>query len=161
MTQPTSPGAPASDVMAVEQLRTLIEDTTANVSQETEDGEGYQAFALSPEQARAALMDEFPSVVFERDVNSAGVPMRRVVARTEWHVDPAPPAAHVRKGDIVRYVDREKGDRSDWRVISVPFKALDPGESLLFLSLPEWDDELFVNTSARLVTIVSRPANAV
>lgn len=90
-TLPTSPGSVTSDPMAVERLRRLLSDGIDSAALDGEDGEGYAARVLSVETAVEAALGLLVSATFVHDVNSAGVPMRQVVAYGEWEMDPNPP----------------------------------------------------------------------
>lgn len=46
-------------------------------------------------------------IAWERSVNSAGVPVRRYVARSAWEVDPAAPADHHKVVGVLRRVLEE------------------------------------------------------
>lgn len=70
--------SPTNDVMALERLRTLLTEAI--------DKPGIDSPAEHAEDALTAL----PAARFERTVNDAGVPMRRVVACGEWEMDPCP-----------------------------------------------------------------------
>lgn len=80
MSSPIDPGHPEPDVMAVERLRTYVSEWFEMIGHLGD----ITAHSLTP-------ADLFRSVQFQRDVNSAGVPLRRVVAYGAWEVDPDVP----------------------------------------------------------------------
>lgn len=85
----TDPAVPAPDVLAVERFRTVLTDSVV-WAQRNETSEVDSVLA------------EFPSAQFVHDVNSAGVPVRRLVVHGEWEVDPNPPKVDPRLGEAAR-----------------------------------------------------------
>lgn len=159
MTTPTNPGSPRMEPLAFERLRTLIAD---------ELGEKPYASDLALRLATQL----FSSMRFDHDINSHGVPARRVLAYGQWEVDPNPPKHHVQTGDIVCFVEHEDGEVETlnygrvppgqaWTVSGVLFKALDPSSSLLKLKLPEWPDSSFITALGGNVVIMKRPHSKV
>jgi hypothetical protein len=144
----TDPGVPTPDVLALGRFEDVLYEATAGAGGEQTAGDVI-----------SALRDAFPSAQFVQDVNSVGVAVRRLVIHGEWEVDPNPPThPEVRTGDRVAYRDPSFDFYDDWEVRAVPFQAADPADSLVLLARPEWGPDLFVNTTARWVRIVSRPA---
>lgn len=79
----TDPGTPTPDVLAVERFRTIASDAIGET--------GYDAYGhgeeADPDIAASKILSQFPSAQFVRDVNSAGVAVRRLVMYGEWEVD--------------------------------------------------------------------------
>lgn len=78
-----SPGAPATEPLAVETARTAIAELVLP-AMDQEDAE----VAENDSAAIGALFADAHTITWERDVNSAGVPVRRYAARGEWVIDP-------------------------------------------------------------------------
>lgn len=108
MTEVKTPGAPETDVLARNAARNAIAAHIENMEPEAEGG--YLADLL--------LNDLIEAVTWERDVNSAGVAVRRYVLRGEWEVDPTAKTAQIVRGDVVIYQDR-RDDGREWTVENV------------------------------------------
>jgi hypothetical protein len=80
---------PATDPLAHERFRTTLADAIGET--------GYDAYAAGsdadPDVSASKVLDAFPEAHFEREINGAGVAMRRVVAVGVWEVDPVQPSA--------------------------------------------------------------------
>lgn len=85
LTAPQASGDIPSDPMAVERLRTLIVEALIA----PHSGVDLHEIAASA-AAKEIRLEVLRNVTFQHDVNSAGVPMRRVVAYGEWEIDPEP-----------------------------------------------------------------------
>lgn len=79
MRVPEDPGAPESDELARNAARNGIRDML--------DGGGGDGVSAGRAGPVADHLARYHSVTFERDVNSAGVPVRRYAMRGEWVVD--------------------------------------------------------------------------
>jgi hypothetical protein len=85
----TDPGAPRTDELA----RNAALHALADAIRAGSDGVGANGEWHFPEPedlAAGALPDLADSILWETDVNSAGVPVRRYVLRGAWEVNPAP-----------------------------------------------------------------------
>jgi hypothetical protein len=82
MTEIKDPGAPRTDELARNAALHALADTINDGMPHSYDL-GYEDF----EVAAKAITDTH-SVTWERDVNGAGVPVRRYVMWSEWTVDP-------------------------------------------------------------------------
>jgi hypothetical protein len=99
MTEIQDPGVPRTDPMA--------ENAARNALTEVIGGAGGKYIAASVLSCHVAT--------WERDVNSAGVPVRRYVLRSEWLVDPDAITELIFPGDTVTYRDR-RDDGREWTV---------------------------------------------
>lgn len=148
MNESINPGAPETDHLARAAARNTLTDCGL--------GEGTAALG----EILAAH-----SFTWETDINANGVPVRRYVMRGEWEVDPTPPAPVVATGDVVTYGEEVTTvygiyrAGTEWIVSAVPYKALDPGQSIIYLRQENWAPGSYINTTAKCVRIVSRPTS--
>jgi len=119
MNQTQNPGVPQTDELARNAAYNTIR--LAHVDATGPHGDGQ----TDCERMARYMVDEH-TVTWERDINSAGVAVRRYVLRGAWEVDPenrvsrtSPSAGgHVlRARDVVRFADRRDGGR-EWTVQS-------------------------------------------
>jgi hypothetical protein len=149
MTETKDPGAPRTDELARNVALHALADAIGAA--------GYAAYEMGadadPERVANDILGTH-TVTWERDINSAGVPVRRYVMRGEWTVDPEPPAYQPQVGDIVLWED----DEDEWEVRGIPYSASLNGYMLVLIARPDWARGQFMSTTASRLKIVRRPS---